>query len=90
MGFVGTQTYKEDLFSFEPGDTLFVFSDGVTEAMNENHDQFEEDNLEQILRDIGDVPADEYIKVVHEAVKKHAGTAPQNDDITILVVKREK
>ena len=58
--------------------------------MNENHDQFEEDNLEQILRDIGDVPADEYIKVVHEAVKKHAGTAPQNDDITILVVKREK
>lgn len=90
VGFVGTQTYKEDLFSFEPGDTLFVFSDGVTEAMNENHDQFEEDNLEQILRDIGDVPADEYIKVVHEAVKKHAGTAPQNDDITMLVVKREK
>jgi len=88
VGFIGTQTYGEESLSFQPGDTLFVLSDGVTEAMNQAHDQFGEEALETILKDIGDVPAQEYVDRVHDAVKKHAGSAPQNDDITILVVKR--
>ncbi len=89
VGFIGTQTYGEESFTFEPGDTLFIFSDGVTEAMNEAHDQFEEERLEAILRGMGDATAQEYIDRVHSAVKKHADGAAQNDDITMLVVKRE-
>jgi len=89
VGFIGTQTYGEESFTFEPGDTLFIFSDGVTEAMNEAHDQFEEERLEAILKGMGDATAQEYIDRVHSAVKKHADGAAQNDDITMLVVKRE-
>ena len=90
VGFIGTQTYGEESFTFGPGDTLFIFSDGVTEAMNEAHDQFEEERLEAILKGMGDATAQQYIDRVHSAVKKHADGAPQNDDITMLVVKRVK
>lgn len=88
VGFMPSQKYKEDHFLFGAGDTLFIFSDGVTEAMNEHRQEFGEETLENILRDMGDVPARAYIDKVHEHVKKHAGNAPQNDDITMLVVKR--
>lgn len=88
VGFMPTQTYKEDFFSFNPGDTLYIFSDGVTEAMNEEREEFGEERLEQILKDIGDVSAQSYIDTVHQQVKAHTGNAPQNDDITMLVVKR--
>jgi sigma-B regulation protein RsbU (phosphoserine phosphatase) len=88
LGFIGTQKYGQDSVVLNPGDTLFVFSDGVTEAMNAQHDQFEEERLEELLKSIGDVSADEYVQTVHTAVKEHAGSHPQNDDITMLVVKR--
>lgn len=88
VGFVAGQSYKEDAFTFGPGDMLFIYSDGVTEAMNEQHDQFEEERLEALLREMGDVSAQECVERVKNAVKEHTGTAPQNDDITMLVVKR--
>ena len=88
VGFVGSQKYQEDSIFLEKGDTLFVFSDGVTEAMNLKHEQFEDERLEGILKNMGDVSAQTYIDTVYAAVKKHAGSAPQNDDITMLVVKR--
>ena len=88
VGFMPTQKYAEDSFSFDVGDTLFIFSDGVTEAMNEQREEYGEERLEAVLREIGDVPAQKYIDVVHSKVKEHTGSAPQNDDITMLVVKR--
>ncbi len=88
VGFIGSQKYQEDSIVLEPGDTLFVFSDGVTEAMNPKHEQFEEERLEELLKNMGDVPAQTYIDTVFAAVKKHAGVEPQNDDITMLVIKR--
>jgi len=88
VGFIGSQKYKEDSIILGKGDTLFIFSDGVTEAMNHAHEQFEEERLEGILKNMGDVSAQAYIDTVYAAVKKHAAGAPQNDDITMLVVKR--
>lgn len=90
VGFIGSQKYQEDSIILEKGDTLFVFSDGVSEAMNLKHEQFDEERLEGILKNMGDVSAQTYIDTVYSAVKKHAGSAPQNDDITMLVVKRLK
>lgn len=88
VGFVPNQKYTEDAVSLNPGDTLFVFSDGIPEAMDEAHAQYGEERLEALLKDMGDVPAQAYIDRIHRDVKEHTGSAPQNDDITMLVVKR--
>lgn len=90
IGFIKTQKYEEDSIVLNPGDTLFVFSDGVTEAMNTDREQFEEERLETVLKSMGDAPAQEFIDRVYDEVKNHVGDAPQNDDITMLVVKRLK
>ncbi len=90
LGFLGTQKYSEADTMFEPGDMLFVFSDGITEAMNANKEQFEEERLEALLKTFGGVSADEVISKVGEAVTTHAAGFPQNDDITMLAVRRVK
>lgn len=90
LGFLGTQTYREAETTFEAGDMLFVFSDGVTEAMNENRELFDEERLEDLLKTLGSTSADEIISSVKEAITKHAAGFPQNDDITMLVVRRVK
>ena len=69
---------------------LFIFSDGVTEAMNANKEQYEEERLEALLKTLGDATADEIIAAVGEAVHTHAAGFPQNDDITMLAVRRVK
>lgn len=88
VGFLGSQKYTEATCVLEEGDTLFIYSDGVTEAMNLAHDQFEEERLEALLAELSPLSADEIIRHVRKAVKTHTGTAPQNDDITMLVVRR--
>jgi len=90
LGFLGTQHYAQREFTFNPGDMLFIFSDGVTEAMNPDRAQFEEEKLEKMLIEAGDTSCQEIINRVHEAVRTHAAGAEQNDDITMVAIKRTK
>lgn len=90
LGFVGTQHYREETTTFDVGEFLFIFSDGVTEAMNSAHEQFDEERLEPLLVSLAEASPDEIIEKVGEAVRKHAAGHPQNDDITMLCVKRIK
>lgn len=80
--------FEEGVVNIAPGDVLVIYSDGVTEAMNLDGDQFGEKQLENVLRIHRERPASEIIAAVIEAVKVHAKTAPQSDDITMVVVKR--
>lgn len=81
-------TYTEDTFTFNPGDSLVIYSDGVTESMNPDRVQFEEERLTQLLRHLHGHGPGGLVNDIVRAVRAHAGTAPQNDDITIVVVKR--
>jgi hypothetical protein len=69
------------------GDCLFTFTDGVTEAMRENGELFDEKRLLEILKKKSNGTPEEIIKSVHEAIKDFAGNAEQSDDITMLSVK---
>jgi len=88
VGFRGGQSYSEATLTLGPGETLFIFSDGVTEAMNMNHDQYEDERLEALLPQLRSESAQVIMDRVQADVKKHTGSAPPNDDITMLVVKR--
>lgn len=70
-----------------PGDTLVFYSDGVTEAFDVEENLFGDARLlEQLARDPGRTAA-ETVKSVVGAVQRHAGTAPQSDDICVLAVR---
>lgn len=70
------------------GDTLVLYTDGVTEAMNEDYDEFGLDRLRTTLEMLRQEKARDIVKSVIEAINTHAGDTPQFDDITLVVVKR--
>jgi sigma-B regulation protein RsbU (phosphoserine phosphatase) len=72
---------KTDL---SPGDALVIYSDGITEAMNENDEEYGMDRFNELLIKTPWTSAGELVSVVLDDVKLFAGGAPQSDDITIL------
>ncbi len=80
--------YKKDRLQLEPGDALILYTDGVTEAFNEQKEQFSESGLEKTLKSVPGAGSQEIIEAIKEDVKEFVGTAEQSDDITMLILKR--
>jgi len=72
-----------------PGDTLIMYSDGLTEAHDENYTFFEADRLLKTAQAHVGQPAVEIRDALMAAVCAFRGTAPQSDDMTVMVVVRE-
>ena len=68
-----------------PGDMLYLYTDGVTEAMDEEGNLYGEERLKDMLNRAGNKETvQEVLSAVKEDVTTHAGTAEQSDDITML------
>ena len=80
--------YDEEVIALNPNDVLVVYSDGITEAMNSTLEQFGEKRLMELLMEHKNLPASELIEKIYAIVKQHAGSFPQSDDMTMLVLKR--
>ncbi len=87
-GLFPTAAYKSHTAAFGPGDTLVFYSDGVSEAMDPAENEFGEERLVAGLLSRPHPNAKESAEGVLADVKRHAGTAPQYDDTTIVVVRR--
>ncbi|MCL7452545.1 MAG: SpoIIE family protein phosphatase [Anaerolineae bacterium] len=79
---------EEREISVAPGDLLVFYTDGVTEAMDKEHQVFGETRLEALLAEHARATAGEVLQSVVDAVREHAGQVAQSDDLTVLVVKR--
>ncbi|MGH9940386.1 MAG: GAF domain-containing SpoIIE family protein phosphatase, partial [Blastocatellia bacterium] len=80
--------YSEQSFELYPGDLLALFSDGVTEAQDEDENEFGEERLAEFLRPIRNEPAETLVDKVFCEIDRFAGSAPQYDDITLFIIKR--
>lgn len=80
--------YDEEVIQFEEGSTLAVFSDGITEAMNEKEEEFGSERFIKTLLKNKNESSRNIIENILKIVHIHAGNAIQSDDITALVVKR--
>ncbi|MFZ1397592.1 MAG: SpoIIE family protein phosphatase [Candidatus Promineifilaceae bacterium] len=74
---------------FLPGDVLLLYTDGVTEALNEDFDEFGLVRLEQAARKKQQADASQIAHSITSAIQHHAGDTAQFDDITLVVVKRD-
>jgi serine phosphatase RsbU (regulator of sigma subunit) len=87
VGLVPQAEYFTAAVKLEPGDTLVLFSDGVTEAMDPKEDFFGIPRLVQMLTGHNDTPLDELQKLLLEAVENFSRGASQADDLTLLLVR---
>ncbi|BBD08255.1 SpoIIE family protein phosphatase [Desulfovibrio ferrophilus] len=81
MSFVGLSA------KLNVGDMLLVYTDGVTEAMNESKEMLTEDGLFEVVTRLRDEDAKGMVDGIVQAVHAHADGAPQSDDITVLGVR---
>ena len=87
--FFDDATFDQDEVELEPGDHLFVYTDGVTEAMDPDGEELGEPQLIESLLAARENGARQMIELVLEAVRAHAKGVAQSDDVTIVSVKRE-
>jgi phosphoserine phosphatase RsbU/P len=87
VGLVPEAEYATACVKLEPGDTLVLFSDGVTEAMDPQEDMFGMPRLVKLLTGHNETPLDELQKVVLEAVENFARGTSQADDLTLLLIR---
>ena len=83
--------YRENSLQLEPGDCLYLYTDGVTEATSGAQELFGEERLQHTLNESKDLPVDQLLPKVKQAIDTFVGEAEQFDDITMLGLEyREK
>ena len=76
--------YKEYEVQLEPGDRIFVYTDGVPEATNAQNAMFQNDNLLKALNKDPEASPEQILANVNEAVNDFVKDAEQFDDLTML------
>ncbi len=76
--------YQEGQIKLEPGDKIFLYTDGVTEATDDSKNQFSLERLQRALRENRTLSPSEIIEEVKDRVDHFVKGAPQFDDITML------
>jgi sigma-B regulation protein RsbU (phosphoserine phosphatase) len=75
---------------FAPGDRLLLYTDGACEALDAAEVQFGEDRLRALLEELPEAPPDAFVDHAYAAVRAHVGSAPQQDDITLVALQGEQ
>src|SRR6516162_8964704 len=81
------QYYQQDSFPLEAGDLVVLFTDGVSEAMNAQNEEWGEDRLIEVAKTWHRLPALEVMTRILSAVEAFAAGAPQYDDMTLVVLR---
>ncbi len=87
IGILAQSKYMTQSRSFPTGSALVLYSDGITEAENEAGEEFENDRLDEILRQNIDATAVVLRDRIAEAVDQFVGAAPQKDDQTLVIAR---
>lgn len=79
--------YSSRTLQLGDGDTLFLYTDGLTEAENTQKELFGEERALEIAQKLCGASAEEQIKAMQSAVKQFVGDAEQSDDLTLLAIR---
>ena len=85
-GLFEDETYTENSLTMKPGDTLFMYTDGVTEARSKDNDMYGDDRLKNTLSGCLHHSGEEVLTAALGSVKEFSADAEQSDDITILTL----
>jgi len=86
IGVMENVNFQTKKMTLKPGDTIFLYTDGVTEAMNPEKELFSEERLRAEMINRKDKDIEEIIHSIREEIRIFAGYEQQSDDITMLAV----
>ena len=88
VGAIGDLTFHEERITLANGESLVLFTDGVTEAMNSSFEEYGDERLTEALKAETGCNCKQIVDDVKASVAAFTGDAEQSDDITLLVIKR--
>lgn len=89
IGMFNFARYTESSITMEPGSTLVLYTDGVTEAVNADEEMYGETQLKEALMMAAPQPVEQLRDHLLTAVRGFVAGHPQNDDITMVVIRRK-
>lgn len=90
LGVLDDSTWKQARINLEPGDTLVLYTDGVTDALNDKEQFYGQERLQDAVRKYNGDPVKEMHASLFSEVQAWIGQAQQYDDITLMLIRREK
>jgi DNA-binding NarL/FixJ family response regulator len=89
LGVMEGTVWNQKIVKFIPGDVLMLYTDGITEAQDRTGRFYGERRLQDVLRSLGNRPAQEILDAVLEDLEKFTRGAQQQDDVTMIVIRRK-
>ena len=86
LGLFDGVPYDEGAVILQPGDWIVVFSDGVSEAMNADGEEYGDDRLLECLADLSEPGCEARLRAIFADLERFTAGAPQHDDVTAMVV----
>ena len=87
LGIQPGHTYNNKQIQLMPGDTLFLYTDGITEAEDSKSEEFTESRLDEKLAELAGASSERVVTDILDAVQEFVEDAPQSDDITCVVAR---
>jgi CHASE2 domain-containing sensor protein len=87
LGILSFKDLDEGELALASGDLLVLYTDGIDEAMNRSRQTFGKGRILEVIQKNCTQTPQEIIQAFHKAVQSHAGSAPQHDDMTLVVIK---
>jgi len=81
--------FEGQKLTLEKGERLFIFTDGIPEAMDKDEEEYTDERLEQFFQDVVPDKASDFISSIVSDVRKHTHGEPQSDDITAIYLIRK-
>jgi len=79
--------YEYEKVQLKKDDTIILFTDGITEAMNKSNEEYSDERLEYLVIDLSEKNAKEILDLIVKDVTNFTNDAEQSDDITCMVIK---
>jgi sigma-B regulation protein RsbU (phosphoserine phosphatase) len=89
VGMIEQARYNTERTQLQPGDAIYLYTDGVSEAEDVAENQLGEERMEQMLQELKSQPVEEIIRATFRLIDGFAKGAPQHDDITAMALRYE-
>ncbi len=89
VGMIEQARYNTERVQLHPGDAIYLYTDGVSEAEDVAENQLGEERMEQMLQELKSQPVEEIIRATFRLIDGFAKGAPQHDDITAMALRYE-
>jgi sigma-B regulation protein RsbU (phosphoserine phosphatase) len=88
MGVLSDERYEEIALVLQPGDFVVFYTDGITDALNDQGQDFGIDNLESLVLEQRENSANQIAAALEDSLRTHIGEQPLFDDITLVIARR--